>query len=166
MSLMALSLVSSATFAQGMSAQITDKAWSGEKLPEGMQCQKFGGKNPHSPSMQVKGIPQGANLLLVEFSDRSYQKMNNGGYGKVAYALNAGQTTLDLPQVPGHSFDLPLGFMTVQAQINPNWDKAGAYLPPCSGGRGNTYEMTLKAVQFDGDSVKVLDSVDVHLGKY
>jgi hypothetical protein len=134
-------------------------------VPEGQQCQKFGGQGK-SPALAVSAIPSGASHLVLEFSDRTYKPMDNGGHGKVAYAIESGATSVTVPPVPGHTMELPAGFTLVEAQKAPTWDKAGAYLPPCSGGRGNSYYVTVMAVHKQGDETHELGSAMVELGKY
>ena len=124
-----------------------DPDWDGKIVPTGQQCQKFGGNNPHSPRLTVKNIPNGANALIMEYSDRSYAPMDNGGHGRIGFIIAAGVSEVTVPSVPGHSYELPKGFFLVKEHLAPKWDKAGAYMPPCSGGRGNSYYVTVKAVQ-------------------
>jgi hypothetical protein len=148
-----------------LEARIADPAWDGVKVPEGQQCQKFGGQGK-SPQLAVSAIPSGASQLQIEWSDRSYAPMDKGGHGKVAYAIESGATEVTVPSVPGHTMDLPAGFSLIEAQKAPTWDKPGAYLPPCSGGRGNSYYVTVKAVHKMGDETHELGSVVVEMGKY
>ena len=54
----------------------------------------------------------------------------------------------------------------VKEHQGPGWDKAGAYMPPCSGGRGNDYYVTVKAVAASGDEKKVLAEKVVEMGKF
>lgn len=154
--------------AQDMNASFTDPAWTGEAVPEGQQCQRFGGENPRSPSLKITNVPEGADAIVLEFSDRTYEQMNNGGHGKVGYRISAGEGEVTVPSVPGHTMDLPEGFFVVQAHQAPNWDKAGAYLPPCSGGRGNEYGIDIKAVKLsDGLEVsEVLAETSIGMGSY
>src|SRR5688500_18097487 len=128
-----------------LEAKLADDAWDGVEVPEGQQCQKFGGKGL-SPALAVSGIPNGASHLVLEWSDRTYPPMDKGGHGKVAYAIESGKTEVTVPSVPGHTVELPSGFSVVEQHKAPTWDKPGAYLPPCSGGRGNSYYVTVKAV--------------------
>lgn len=153
------------TSAAGLDVEFADPVWDGVTVPKGYQCQKFGGTHG-SPALRVSGIPERTNALLLEFSDRSYAPMDNGGHGKVGYAIDAGSTTVEVPSIPPHTMDLPEGFWTIAAQGAPDWDKPGAYLPPCSGGRGNAYYVTVKAVARDGDTMQELAQTVVEMGKY
>jgi len=57
----------------------------------------------------------------------------------------------------------------VAAQADPAHDKAGAYMPPCCGGRGNSYYVTVKAVKiisFEDKKHEVLAEVVKEMGRY
>ncbi|MES9857415.1 MAG: hypothetical protein ABW166_12530 [Sedimenticola sp.] len=146
-------------------ARFSDATWDGKQVPTGQQCQKFGGE-PSTPALSVSGIPAGANLLVMEYSDKTYKKMDDGGHGKIGYALNGEGDSAQIPSIPGHSFDLPSGFFLVAAHRAPKWDKAGAYMPPCSGGKGNDYHLTVKAIKQDGERSEILAQTLIVLGKY
>ena len=150
------------TNAAALNASFVDGAWNGTKIPAGQQCQKFGGNNPATPALQLGEIPAGTDSILLEYSDRNYEKMNNGGHGRMSFALTAPVTEQAIPSVPGHSFDLPTGFTSVEAHRSPGWDTAGAYMPPCSGGKGNAYYVTVKALKGD----KVVAETVLELGRY
>lgn len=147
-------------------ANLNDPAWDGISVPEGEQCQKFGGNAPKTPALSISGIPTGSNLIILEFSDRNYQRMDNGGHGKIGYALSRQQNNVLIPSVSGHSFTLPEGFFIVAAHRSPKWDKAGAYMPPCSGGKGNAYYVTVKAVKQGGESSEVMAQHIIEMGRY
>lgn len=147
---------------------LADPAWDGQKIPKGQQCRKFGGHG-ETPALSVDGIPAGANALIMEFSDRSHQPMDNGGHGKIGFRIDPGTTVVTIPSVPGHTFDLPAGFFLVAAHRNPSWDKAGAYMPPCSGGKGNLYYVTVKAVYeapSKSEESKLLGKGKLNIGRY
>ena len=150
------------TNAAALTATFAEGAWNDAMIPEGQQCQKFGGVNPATPALHLSDIPAGATAVVLEYSDLDYEKMNNGGHGRMSFALTAGLTAVDLPSVPGHSFELPAGFSLIEAHRSPGWDKAGAYMPPCSGGKGHIYSVTVKAVAGD----KVMAETTLEMGKY
>lgn len=152
--------------AQAFLAELADPAWNGEVVPKGMQCQKFGGDAPRTPGLVVSQIPEGTNVLIFEYSDRSHKPMDNGGHGKFGFALNQQTGTAWVPQVSGHSFDLPTGFFLIEAHRNPKWDKAGAYMPPCSGGKSNSYYVTVKAAQVKDNAMEIKAQTVLELGKY
>lgn len=152
-----------ANAAGAMEVSFADAAWDGKKVPAGQQCQKFGGKNSASPKYKISKIPAGATQLVFEYSDRDYTPMDNGGHGIVAYKLSDKVTDLEVPPLAGHTFDLPAPFISVKAHQAPGWDKAGAYMPPCSGGKGNSYYVTVKAV---GADKAVLAKQVLEMGKF
>lgn len=159
-------------FSMGAAAELelsfTDSAWTADGIPEGQQCQKFKGVNPQSPELVVKNIPEGTTAIVMEFSDRTMKPMDNGGHGKVGYKIPAGSTEVTIPRVPGHTEDLPDGFFTVAVHRAAGWDTAGAYLPPCSGGRGNHYFIDVKAVKLGdaNDVSNVLDQASIPLATF
>lgn len=144
-----------------------DSIWTGNEIPKGQQCRKFGG-NAETPRLVVKNIPAGTNALIMEYSDRSYQQMNNGGHGRIGYNIASGTQQVTIPSVSGHTFDLPKGFFLVSAHQGGNWDESGAYLPPCSGGKGNLYVVEVKAVYDapEGKESQLLGEGKLTLGRY
>jgi ketosteroid isomerase-like protein len=145
-----------------------DPAWDGKKIPQSQQCRRFGGKGA-TPPLVVSNIPAGANAIILAYSDRSYPPMDKGGHGIMGYKIAPGSKEVKIPPVPGHSYDLPKGFFVVSEHLAPSYDKAGAYMPPCSGGRGNEYYLDIKAVRLakPGDKTgKVLATGHLELGKY
>lgn len=158
--LMVSAVVSTNVFS--LDAKIADAAWNGIKVPEGQQCQKFGGKNPSTPKLIVSEIPENTNELVLEYSDRDSDRMNNGGHGMMSFTLDSPKTEVQIPSVPGHTFDIPSAFKMIEAHRGPGWDKAGAYMPPCSGGKGHAYYVTVKAVAGD----KVTATTVLEMGKY
>lgn len=153
-------LVSTNAFA--FDAKFADEAWNGNKVPIGQQCQKFGGNNPATPRLIVSGIPPESNALILEYSDRSHEQMDKGGHGKMKFMFDSQKSEVEVPPVLGHTFDIPKEFKLIEAHLGAGWDKAGAYMPPCSGGRGNEYYVTIKAVKDD----KVTATTILEMGKY
>ena len=146
-----------------------DPDWNGEQIPTGQQCQRFGGNNPSTPRLMIQGIPPEANAIIMEYSDRNFPPMDSGGHGKIGYRISQKVMEIIIPSVPGHSFDMPKGFFIVSPHQAPNWDKAGAYQPPCSGGRGNAYYVTVNAVfqeTPESKKFKLLGQAVLELGKY
>ena len=152
-----------------LEVSFVDSMWDGKTVPTRQQCQRFGGSNPSTPRLMIKGIPPGTNAIIMEYSDRSYPPMDDGGHGKIGYRIPENKKGIIIPSVPGHSFNLPEGFFIVSPHQAPGWDKAGAYMPPCSGGRGNSYYVTVKAVnQSSGEDkeFKLLVRAVLELGTY
>jgi hypothetical protein len=151
-----------------LQVSFADTVWTGDKIPDGQQCNRFGGKGG-TPKLVVKNIPAEANALILEFSDKTYMPMDNGCHGKIGYSIKPGAAEVTVPSVPGHTLDLPAGFFLVKAHCNPSWDKAGAYMPPCSGGQGNLYKVRVLAVfKAEGSSgeSKLLGQAELTLGRY
>jgi len=144
-----------------------DASWDGKNIPKGQQCNKFGG-NGATPALIIKNIPVKANALIFEYSDQDNARMNYGGHGQIIYAITPGSTQITVPSVPGHTFELPDYFSLISAHANPGWDKAGAYMPPCSGGKGNRYYVTVKAVYDTPDKKNslFLGESRLNLGRY
>ncbi len=145
-----------------------DPDWNGKQVPTGQQCQRFGGSNPSTPRLIIKGIPSGTNAIIMEYSDRSFYPMDNGGHGKIGYRIAQNTSEITIPSVPGHSLDLPQGFFLV-AKHQGFRNKGDAYLPPCSGGGGNSYYVTVNAVYQatpESKEFKLLGQAVLELGKY
>jgi hypothetical protein len=145
-----------------------DNEWDGEKVPDGQQCLRFGGK-PFTPSIRVEGIPDDADAIIMEFSDRSWPPMDNGGHGRIGYAIPPSVSDVIIPKVPGHTFSLPDNFFVIEPHRGSHWDKSGAYMPPCSGGKGNHYYVKVLAVKIANGNImdyKILSKGVLKMGKY
>jgi hypothetical protein len=140
-----------------------DPVWTGDAIPEGQQCRLHGGDGS-TPALEVSGLPEGTAQVNVEFNDESYPPLSeNGGHGIVGFTVTPVDGTATLPSVPGYSTDVPEGAMVVAAaRPGPPYDSVG-YLPPCSGGNGNTYAAVLRALDADGVE---LATGHIVLGKY
>ncbi|MEO0402943.1 MAG: hypothetical protein AAF214_11260 [Pseudomonadota bacterium] len=135
--------------------------WDGKKVPAGQECVLHGGKGS-TPPFQATGIPAGAVWLIVEYNDKSFKPLSrNGGHGTIGYAVNG--TSAKLPAVPGMTARMPKGVQVIAAAKSTGDYASPGYLPPCSGGRGNSYEAVVKAVDASG---KVLDQTRMKLGRY
>lgn len=141
--------MSFSSFASAVEVKLADSAWDGMKVPAGQQCQKFGGDNPSTPKLMISAIPAGSDSIVLAYSDRDSKKMNNGGHGIMSYKLDGMMTSVEVPSVPGHSFDMPANFTMIEKHRGAGWDKEGAYMPPCSGGKGHAYYVTVKAMKGD-----------------
>ncbi|MCJ7772535.1 MAG: hypothetical protein MUP22_05315 [Desulfobacterales bacterium] len=150
-------------------ASFSDAIWNAVTVPKGQQCKKFGGKSPSTPQLLIQHIPVQANAIVMEYSDRSWPPMDNGGHGKIGFNISTGTKEVTIPSVPGHSFKMPEGFFIIAPHQSPGWDEPGAYMPPCSGGAGNKYYVTIKAVVLTGsdpNTFKELAQVVLEMGKY
>lgn len=149
-----------------LTVAFADAKWTGVNVPADEVCKPYGARNPASPRLAVSGIPAGADTLIVEFNDLSYAPLSsNGGHGAVSLAVPKGATSLTVPAVPGESMDLPAGVNIVKLHGGGvSGLGRGAYLPPCSGGRGNLYQARVHAV--DSVAKRVLGQGEIKLGRY
>ncbi len=135
--------------------------WTGKAVPKGQHCTLHGG-NGATPPMQVSGLPAGTSALIVEYDDKSYQPLSTrGGHGTLMYPVKGAGAKL--PAVPGLTNKLPGGVKVVKPARGTGKYASKGYLPPCSGGKGNRYTATLKAVNSGG---KVLEKKTITIGKY
>ena len=150
-----------------LTVSLTDPAWNGKKIPTDQVCKKFGGTQASSPILTVEGIPAEADALLLSFNDESYTPMDKGGHGIVRIAHNKGATA-QVPAIPGETDTLPAGVSVATKHRGTGWSgTGGAYLPPCSGGRGNTYSVDVSAVKTSADGTSVtLAKGKIVMGKY
>ncbi len=150
-----------------LTISLSDPAWNGKKIPTDQVCKKFGGTQTSSPVLSVEGIPAEADALVLSFNDESYTPMDKGGHGVVRIALNKAATA-QVPAIPGETDNLPAGVSVVTKHRGTGWSgTGGAYLPPCSGGRGNTYSIDVSAVKTSADGAGVtLAKGKIVMGKY
>jgi len=160
--LLVVATVSSfSSYVAAVDVTFADSTWDGVKVPTGQQCQKFGGDHPATPSWSVTNIPAGSDSIVLAYSDRDSERMNNGGHGQMRFAIdNTSQVTI--PSVAGHTFTLPAKFSMIEAHRGPGWDIEGAYMPPCSGGKGHAYYVTIKTMK---NEVMTAQTV-VEMGKF
>ena len=130
-----------------LTVKFVNLKWKMDDIPEESTC-----KFPHSaktPSLEVSNIPVGTNAIIMEYSDEnSFFLMNNGGHGKIGYALPDGTKNITIPAVSSDNSEWPNGFWLVDKHNNI-FDFTGkfpTYMPPCSGGKGHQYSVTVKAV--------------------
>ncbi len=139
-----------------------DTAWTGERIPEGQQCSKFGGKGA-TPAMAVSDIPAGTVEIVAEFNDRSYAPLSSGGgHGKIGFSHD-GSAEAVLQSVLGETADLPAGTHVVAKNRATGSFARPGYLPPCSGGKGNTYFADIIAIDGAGQA---LAKGQIIIGRY
>lgn len=150
-----------------LNVSFADTKWNGIEVPDGQQCKMFSG-NGTSPSLKISNIPTGTNAILISFNDKTFKMNDNGGHGIVGIWIEEGQSSIIVPSVEGESNDLPKG-MFIEEKFRSNRGEDGAYLPPCSGGRGNEYDATIRAVfkakDVGGYSTLLAEGI-ISLGKY
>ncbi len=127
-----------------LNVAFTDARWTGDAVPAIGTCKRDGGESL-SPSLVVRNIPSGATDIIIEFNDLSYPPLSSGGgHGSIRVPV-AGQTEVVIPSVPGETFKLPESVFMESAHSG-TIGNSGAYLGPCSGGRGNVYQADVLAV--------------------
>jgi len=147
---------------ESFSATFADTAWNGETVPAGQHCPLQGGTGA-TPALEVTGLPEGTSQINLSFNDETYEPMNNGGHGIIGFAVEEGATTASLPAVPGATEEMPEGVTLVAANKSSGDFLTPGYMPPCSGGNGNTYSMDVIAVDASGAE---LATTRVALGTY
>jgi hypothetical protein len=133
----------------------------GKTVPDGQHCRLFGGDGS-TPPMHIAGIPEGTVLLRIEFNDLSYDPLSyDGGHGVVGVDVTGAE--IELSALPGMTADLPEGTRIISKSRSSGKYASDGYLPPCSGGRGNLYSASVKAMSADG---KMLGKTKLSIGKY
>ncbi|MEF2145664.1 MAG: hypothetical protein V3573_09485 [Desulfovibrionaceae bacterium] len=167
--LLALVLCSGPVLAEDLQLSFADPAWDGKAVPQGQWCKSFGGVGS-TPSIRVEGIPPQADALIFKYGDKTFTKMSNGGHGILGFRIPPGTTAVTVPSASGQTFDLPEGFYSIRAHRGTQWGHgAGAYLPPCSGGKGNYYDVKVLAVKLTSEDGKDWDELadgKLKLGRY
>jgi Tfp pilus assembly protein PilX len=163
-SVVAVALGLSGCAIKNIDASFSDPKWDGKTVPKNQVC-KWAGGNGATPKINISNISPDANVVLVEFSDRTYKPMDKGGHGKIGMNIN-NQSSVTIPSIPGETSVMPENMFIYKGHKGLKRGKAGAYLPPCSGGKGNNYYATIKTVKKDGDTGVVLQSKTLEMGKF
>jgi phosphatidylethanolamine-binding protein (PEBP) family uncharacterized protein len=148
--------------AKTMNVEFSDSKWDGKIIPKAEVC-KWAGGNGSTPELSISNIPSGTEKLIVLFNDKTYTKMDNGGHGQIGINISANQTNITIPSIQGETKIMPNNMFIHKEHIGLKRGKAGAYLPPCSGGKGNTYSATIKALDKNNQT---LISKDITMGKF
>lgn len=149
--------------AADLSATFVDDIWKKSAVPKTEVCSNFNTKPGATPSIALENIPDNATKIVLKFSDETFKGMRDGGHGVISYTIAKNSKALTIPSIKGETFDLPKGFSSEIAHRAEKYGKTpGAYLAPCSGGKGNTYSVLIKAM--DGD--KILDATSLTLGTF
>ena len=145
-----------------LTVRFANSAWNGVSIPVGQQCPRHGGAGA-TPALNVFDLPTGTAALLLEFSEKG-SKLDHGGMGRIGYIVPKGVASAQVPSIHGNSMNLPAGFFLVSPHQGD--DAPGAYLPPCSGGKGARYTLTVRALDAPNKDGKVLGEGRLELGKY
>lgn len=132
------------------------KGWDGVKIPSNEICRQYGG-NGSTPPLKISKIPKGTDKIQTEYNAVDYAKLANGGHGIFQFEHNGSQQA-SLKSIQGETNEMPKGVTMISSN---RWSGYG-YLPPCSGGAGSRYSVTIKAMK----GTDVLDQSTVVIGKY
>jgi len=151
--------------AKDMKAIFSDpQTWNGKIIPSEEVCSDFNIEAGHSPEIIVQNVPKYTRVIVLSFSDETFPGMRNGGHGVVSYSIDIGEEKVTIPSFQGETFDLPEQFTSISEHKGAKYGKEeGAYLAPCSGGKGNTYSVKIQAIDVED---KVLNTTTLILGKY
>ena len=151
--------------AANMTADFADpKTWNGKIVPKEAVCSNYNVEAGSTPEIILRNIPKGTQDIVLTFTDETFKGMRDGGHGILSYTLEKDTYKVIVPTVQGETFNLPEDFTSVVQHRGTKYGKTqGAYLAPCSGGKGNTYSVLIQAV--DKKSTE-LDRVSLTLGKY
>lgn len=151
--------------AANMTANFADpQTWDGEMVPKEAVCSNYNTEAGSTPEIVLRYIPTGTQDIILTFTDETFKGMSDGGHGILQYTLEEDTYKVIIPTVQGETFDLPEDFTSIIQHRGTKYGKTqGAYLAPCSGGKGNTYSVLIQAV--DKKSTE-LDRVTLTLGKY
>ncbi|KAB7886528.1 hypothetical protein [Poseidonibacter ostreae] len=100
--------------------------------------------------------------VLVLFSDFTYKPMDNGGHGQIGINIS-NESNIMIPSIKGETKAMPANMFINKEHKGLKRGQAGAYLPPSSGGKGNSYYATVKALDSNDE---VLKSMDIQMGKF
>ena len=144
-----------------MGVSFADAKWGGMMVPKDQVC-KWAGGDGSTPSLKVTNLPLGTSKVLVLFSDDTYKPMDNGGHGQIGINVS-NQTDIMIPSIKGETKVMPVNMFIHKEHKGLKRGKAGAYLPPCSGGKGNSYYATVKALNSNDE---VLKTTEIQMGKF
>lgn len=162
--ILSLIFVASALIGSELKVDFADKKWDGINIPKDEVCSDYNLEAGSTPAFKISNIPVNGVKIVFSYNDKTFTKMDNGGHGVVAYKIKKGTKSVEVPPLLGETFTLSNGFEIVQAHTGTRFNKtAGAYLAPCSGGKNNTYTVTITVVNKENKS---LSSNEFTLGKF
>lgn len=142
--------------AEEMTIQLNGKNQDGIKIPTNEICRRYVG-NGSTPPLKITKISKGTDKIQTEYNAVDYAKLANGGHGIFQFEHNGSQQA-SLKSIQGETNEMPKGVTMISSN---RWSGYG-YLPPCSGGAGSRYSVTIKAMK----GTDVLDQSTVVIGKY
>jgi len=151
--------------AANMTADFADpKTWNGKIVPKEAVCSDYNIEAGSTPEIILRNIPKGTQDILLTFTDETFKGMRDGGHGIISYSLEENTYKVIIPTIQGETFNLPEDFTSVVQHRGTQFGKVqGAYLAPCSGGKGNTYSVLIQAVDKKSNE---LDRATLTLGTY
>lgn len=153
-----------------LNVSFVDKKWNGKNVPKDEVCSDYHKGGGNSPAFVISNLPKETNYIILSFSDETFKGMRDGGHGIVGYEVKKGIGSVTIPVLKGETFVLPVGFISIRKHQGEQFGKKeGAYLPPCSGGKGNLYTVSIKATQREynrRNEYRVLGDANVSLGRY
>lgn len=131
-----------------LTVRFIDAAWNGEVIPRVGMCRRCGGEG-RSPALLVSDIPAGAEALIVEFDDLSFEPLARfGGHGTLRVDCR-GAAEARVPSVVEGTLAMPDGVSVERSHRAPVATPDG-YLGPCAcDGSRNLYQATVRAVVLD-----------------
>jgi hypothetical protein len=157
-------LAISSLMANDLKVEFSDSKWDGVNIPKDEVCSNYNIEAGSTPPLKISNIPENTDKIIFTYNDKTFTKMDNGGHGIVSYKVENNSKEIEVPALQGETFDLENGFEVVTAHTGTRFKKTpGAYLAPCSGGKGNTYTVNINAVD---SSNKSLSSTELVLGKF
>ncbi len=154
----------SSLIASDIDVSFVDEKWNGKIVPIDEVCSDYNIEAGSTPGLYIENLPDGADKVIMKFNDKTFTKMDNGGHGVLSYKIDDESTNVEVPSQIGETFDLDDGFDVVSAHTGTRFNKKeGAYLAPCSGGKGNTYTLDISIVDSDNNILAIKELV---LGKY
>jgi len=154
-----------------LKAEFVKSKWNGNRVPKDEVCSNYNKKAGSTPAIKITNLPKGSTKVILTFNDLSVPKMASGGHGVLSYDVSNSDSTVIIPSMMGETFDLPNGFSSIQAHKAALYfgKTPGAYIAPCSGGRGNIYDVKIEAIHEYTDADKkpiLLGDTKLRLGTY
>ena len=153
-----------------LNISFADKKWDGKTVPKDEVCSDYNEGGGNSPALTISNLPTKSNYIILSFSDETFKGMSNGGHGTVGFEVKDGSSTVTIPSLKGETFTLPTRFKSVRKHQGKQFGKKdGAYLAPCSGGNGNLYTVSVKAIEKpinEGSDYILLGDANISIGRY
>ena len=157
-------MFSTSLIASDIDVSFVDEKWNGKVIPADEVCSDYNIEAGSTPGLYIENLPAGASKVIMKFNDKTFVKMDRGGHGILSYKIEDETNNIEIPPQIGETYDLDEGFEVVNAHTGTRFNKKeGAYLAPCSGGKGNTYTVDISIVDTNNN---VLATKELVLGKY